>query len=250
MSRSIRFGAVAALLVLALVVFVGSGTAMATDDDGSTTETTSAPDTTGPGEGTSEGEGSATDEETPWWVLIIIGVAIIILIGIVAGSGRKKETVVVTEAPSTTWKTRARAGYADAHWLYDNMTEDLAVWRGNATADATTGAAPAAGSAKSDAWDQLGPRLNRGTDALYAAKAEAPDQQSQALVQAVVTDLNAVRSDVDGRAEARRQARVAESAEATAQAAARDDERRASQRLAEDRNRLAVSLTNLASVMS
>ena len=250
MSRSIRFGAVAALLLLALVAFVGSGTAMATDEDTSTTETTSAPDTSDPGGGSSEEEASETDDETPWWVLIIVGVAVIILIAIVAGSGKKKETVVVTEVPSTTWKTRARAGYADAHWLYDNMTEDLAVWRGNATADATTGAAPGAGSAKSDAWAQLGPRLNRGTDALYAAKAEAPDPQTQALVQAVVTDLNSVRSDVDGRAEARRQARQVESADATAQAAVRDDERRASQRLAEDRNRLAVSLTNLASDMS
>ena len=162
-------------------------------------------------------------------------------------------TTSTVPPPATTWKTQARSGYTDAHWLYDNMTEDLAVWRGNSTYDASTAAPASAASGKADAWNQLTGRMNRATAALYAAKASVQDPQIAATLQAAVNDLNSVRSDLDNRAEARSRARTAEadtSADAApAQGRARSTEQQASQALSTDRNSLAASLTALAGVM-
>ena len=259
MPEPIRFVAASIVLVLVLAACSSDGsTPTAPDVEGATPTTVdagaAAPDTTAAPEASTPETTVPPDgdEETPWWVLIVVGLAVVILIVVVASSG-KKQTVTTVPPPATTWKTQARSGYTDAHWLYDNMTEDLAVWRGNSTYDASTGAPASAASGKADAWNQLTGRMNRATAALYAAKASVQDPQIAATLQAAVNDLNSVRSDLDNRAEARSRARTAEadtSADAaSAQGRARSTEQQASQALSTDRNSLAASLTTLAGVM-
>jgi hypothetical protein len=267
MSSSIRFVAASMFFVLALAACSSDGTTPTQPDGDGVTVTTAeggaaASDTTAAaattaapdaGSGSSETTApAAEDEETPWWVLIVVGLAIIVLVVVLAAGGKKKQTVEVAAAP-TTWKNQARAGYADAHWLYDNMTEDLAIWRGNTAYDASTGAPASAESGKADAWNQLTGRMDQATGALYSAKASVQDPQMATMLQAVVNDLNSVRSDLDNRAEARKQARIAEAdsgADApAAQGRARGAEQQASQSLTTDRNSLATSLTALARVI-
>jgi hypothetical protein len=268
MSRSIRFVAASMLFVLALAACSSDGTTPTTPDgDGVTpttadggaagSDTTVAPATTAaPDAGSGSSETTAPvveDEETPWWVLIVVGLAIILLVAVLAAGGKKKKQTVAVAAAPTTWKNQARAGYADAHWLYDNMTEDLAIWRGNTAYDASTGAPESVASGKADAWNQLTGRMNQGTGALYSAKASVQDPQIATMLQAVVNDLNSVRSDLDNRADTRKQGRIAEAdpgADApAAQGRARGAEQQASQILATDRNSLAASLTALARVI-
>lgn len=247
MTRSMRLAAGLVFAVLVLSACAGAETTTVAADGATAAETTTAPASTeAPTGGSSGTEGAQADEETPWWVLIIVLVAVVILVTVIAVSRPRKKTVTVTPAaPSVTWRSEVRAGYTDAHWLYDTMTEELAVWRGNQAA----GAAPATGTAKSEAWDQLGTRMARASDSFYSAKADAPDAQAEAMAQAVVDDLNAVRSDLDDRAEARRRSRSVESADATAQAEARNGEQRTSQKLAGDRAQLATSMTSISKVM-
>lgn len=235
------------LMIVAVVASLGLAAvpALAQEDGGDPT-TTSPPTTEEPADTTEAPDGS---EETPWWILIIVGVAIIALLVAVGRGGRSKQVYVGAQDPG--WKPAARGAYADARWLLDTMTEDLAIWRGNAQFDGTTEVGATADSAKAEAWKAMPPRLDSARTSLYRLEAAAPDARTANTAQAVVAALNATRAGLDNRAEARYHYRTIESAAAagsTELAEARDRELRTAQNLAAARGTLADALTKLSTL--
>jgi hypothetical protein len=174
------------------------------------------------------------------------------LIVVLARSGKKKDVTVANAAPS--WKDLARGGYADSRWLFDHLTEALAIWRGNAQYDQKTEVGSTAETANAETWGQLAGRMSSATDQLYGLEAAAPDTRTAQSARSVVDRLNDTRAAVDARAESRHAYRVAEG-EAAGQAdrsaqlsSLRDRELRSSENLTESRRRLAEALTSLSAI--
>ena len=180
------------------------------------------------------------------------GILVLILIVVLASSGKKKDVTVANVGP--TWKQLARSGYADSRWLFDHLTEALALWRGNARFDQKTDVGATAETASAETWDKLSGRMNAATDHLYALEAAAPDTRTAETARSVVDGLNDTRGAVDARAEARYAYRAAES-EAEGEpdrsarlGTARDREQRASENLNASRRNLAEALTRLSAI--
>jgi hypothetical protein len=191
-----------------------------------------------------------TGEETPWWVLLVTVGGVIVLVGTVAFGGRGKELRVA--APDPGWKPKARSAYAEARWLSDAMTEDLAVWRGNAQFDGTTAPGSSAQSAAAETWQALAGRMDRARDALYGLEAAAPNARTAQTARAVAAGLLRARSALDARAEARFHYRTVddtsgdEGVPRNAVAEARDRELRSAQNLAADNDALAELVVRLS----
>ena len=151
---------------------------------------------------------------------------------------------------TTTWKSNARAGYADSLWLYDNMTEAIAVWRGNAKYDGTTDVDATAGTAKAQDWRELQTRQKTASDSLYALEAAAPDNQTAATARNAITTMKATREALDARAESRYAYRKAEGDDADADTLSevRNREVRTSRNLADARSAYAKALSGLAAI--
>ena len=153
-----------------------------------------------------------------------------------------------------TWKELARSGYADSRWLFDHLTESLALWRGNAKYDQKTDVGATAETASAETWQKLSGHMNAATDHLYALEAAAPDTRTAETARGVVDRLNETRAAVDARAEARYAYRATEAEgegqpdRSTRLAAARDREQRSSENLTESRRRLAEALTSLSAI--
>jgi hypothetical protein len=189
-------------------------------------------------------------DETPWWLLLVVLGAILILIIAFVSRGSKKR-LVVAPAP-TTRKDNARKGYADARWLFDAMSEDLAIWRGNATYDSTSAVGATAGTALAETWAQLDARTGKASDSLYALEATAPDRRTAQAASTAVASMRSVRRSVDDRAEARMNYRTVETGVDVGQVAlqdAREREVRASRNLAEARSAYGAALTSLSTVL-
>lgn len=212
-------------------------------------DTTNSPDTSAP----DTTPAADTDESStaPWWILILIGVALLLLIVSFAARGNKNK--VVTATPSVkTWKDFARAGYADARWLYDGMGEDMALWRGNAQFEGTTDVGATAGTSRAETWRELSGRLDRARDNLYALEAAAPDPATAEMARATVTTMLDVRSALDARAESRFAYRTAEAAATETSSnltEARDREVRASTNFNRAKSDYAKALTNLSTII-
>jgi hypothetical protein len=209
----------------------------------STAGTTQASDTTAPGE-------DGDDSETPWWVLLLVLAGLLLLIVAFVSRGSKKSAAV--SPPRVSWKDNARAGYADARWLYDAMTEDLAVWRGNAMFDAESDEPMAAGTSLANTWQLLDGHMGQAGDQLYALEASAPDQKSAQMASVTISTMRALRSMVDARAASRMNYRTTESgggAKDTSLSDAREREVRSSRNLAEARSAFGSSLTNLSTLL-
>lgn len=230
----------------------GTGTteaATTTVEETTTTEaatTTEAPDTTQAPDTTAAPDDEATD--TPWWILILIGLALIFLIVVFTRRGSKAATA---PPPAVTWKTHVRQAYAEARWLYDAMGEDIAVWRGNATFDGTADVGATAGTSQAETWAELQRRQGQALDSLYALEASPPDNQSAEIARATIRTLRDTRTALDARAEARYAYRKADADGATPADLmdARDREVRASKNLAEARNAFARALTDLSTLV-
>jgi hypothetical protein len=171
-----------------------------------------------------------------------------LLIGWGMGRSRKTAPVAVGAAAAVTWKDHTREGYSEARWLYDGLTEDLAVWRGNALFEGKADTGAAAGTALADTWAQLGARTNKATDSLNRAEAAAPDPNSAETIRGVVAALLATRSAVDARAEARFSSRGVDATDQNAAAQAAERERLASGTLTEARAQLSTALTALSAI--
>ncbi len=208
--------------------------------------TEAPPATEAPSDTTTPEDGEST---TPWWLLILVGLGIIILISVFATRGSKKSVIV--GAPPVSWKDNARTGYAEARWLYDAMGEDMAVWRGNAKFDGTAEVGSSASTSRSETWTSLNPKMAAATDALYALEAAAPDTRSAEAASASVASLRSVRDALDARAESRFAYRTVEagSPDQAALMDAREREVRSSRNLVESRNALASALTNLSTIV-
>lgn len=243
------FVTVAAVLVLASCGLIdGDGSITVTSDPGGGATSTGAPDTTEP-PGATVPDGEDADE-TPWWLLLVVLGAFLILIIAFVSRGSKKR-LVVAPAP-TTWKENARKGYADARWLFDAMSEDLAIWRGNATYDSTSAVGATAGTALAETWAQLDARTGKASDSLYALEVTAPDRRTAQAASTAVASMRSVRRSVDDRAEARMNYRTVEAGVDVGQVAlqdAREREVRASRNLAEARSAYGAALTSLSTVL-
>jgi len=253
---------VAALVLLVaacgLVPGDGDGTVTTTPEGGVTTtdapETTDPPDTT-EAPPTSDAPDTTAPEDseaasTPWWLLVLVlGAFLVLLIAFISRGSKKR---VVVAPPPTSWKDSAREGYADARWLYDAMSEDLAIWRGNATFDSKVEVGATAATALADTWHQLDGRIGKASDHLYSLEAAAPDQRTAQAANATVAAMRSVRTAVDARAEARMHYRTIESgaeADALALQDAREREVRSARNLAEARGAFGGALTNLSTVL-
>ncbi len=105
--------------------------------------------------------------------------------------------------PPPAWRSQARAGYAEARWFQDAMTDDLGIWRGNALFDEAHGIPLDSASAQATTWAQLSQRIGTASESLYSAEAGAPDPNSAAVASHTVEALNSVRSSLEARAAAR-----------------------------------------------
>lgn len=244
---------IVSLVVLSTIFFTAIGASQSFAAMAQTTTvapaTTQAPDTTSaPDATTVPGAGDASD--APWWILIIVGLGILILVVVFATRGSKQRVVAAAPPPAKTWKDYARAGYASSRWLYDAMGEDTAVWRGNAQFDDATAVGTSAGTSKAETWQQLDPRMSSATDALYSLEAAAPDQRTSQTARNTVNALHATRTALDARAESRFAYRSAERQEhdSTTLMQAREREVRSSRNLVEARNSLALALTDLSTI--
>jgi hypothetical protein len=250
-----------AIFTISIVASACAGTPVETTLPGETPETTQAPDTTEAADTTEAPETTEAPDTTvapedgdeaspPWWILILLGIALILLI--VAFASRGKKAPVVGTVVAATWKDHARTGYAESRHLYDSMGEDMAVWRGNAQFESATSVGDTAATSKAETWGQLAASISKASDSLYALEAAAPDPRTAESARATVTTMLAVRASLDARAEARFAYRTAE-AEPAQEAAtltdARDREIRASRNLVESRNEFALALTNLSTIV-
>ena len=185
----------------------------------------------------------------PWWILILVGLGILILVVVFATRG-SKEKAVAAVVPSKSWKDHAREGYASARWLYDAMGEDMAVWRGNAQFENATAVGTAAGTSKAETWQKLNDRMSSASDSLYALEAAAPDQRTAQAARNTVNALHSTRNALDARAESRFAYRSteAETHDSANLMQAREREVRSSRNLVEARNGLALALTDLSTI--
>ena len=263
MTKWVRIG-----LVLAVLLIVGSlvagcdgsgeGTGPTVEPTLPDTPVTTAPpaETTAPPAETTAPPAQTTvapdtdTGETPWWVLLIVlGALFILIIALLAG--RRKKTPATAVVP--VWRTHAQSGYAESRWLYDNLTEQLAIWHGDAEFEGTIGQATDAEQAR--IWGQLADRMDQAIADLYALEAAAtPNSPALRAAQGAVGSLKETYAAVIERSDARHSSHAAESgssepAEQGAElAAARDQEMRASTALAEARPRLAAALTDLSNI--
>lgn len=213
-------------------------------------EPTSAPEPTAAppqAEAPESGDGEGLPQEAVWIGLGLL--LIFLLIGWLMGRSRKSAPVPVAATPEVTWKDHTRGGYAQARWLYDSLTEDLAVWRGNALFEGKSESGTAAGTSLAGIWVQLGDRTDQANSSLYHSEATAPDQKSAETIRDVVTALRTTRAAVDATAEARLNSRTAEASDDTASTQAADRERLVSGSLTEARGHLAGALAALSAIV-
>lgn len=200
---------------------------------------------------------TAAPTQTPWWVLIIVGGALLMMIVSFGWRGNKAKVVERTPPGAPTWKDHARAGYADARWLYDAMEEDLALWRANTQFSESGDVHPSVGTSRAETWQGLAVRINHARDHLHALEAAAPDAGTAEVARTTLTTLTAVRTALDARAESRYAYRTMETAPrdpASSDARsvlieARDHEVRASTNLNRARSEYAAALTALSNVI-
>ena len=216
-------------------------------------ETTDAPATTEAPPATEApptSETPAEDEsETNWLLLIGLFLLAFLLIGMIMGRSRKNAAVPLPVSTERTFKDYVRDGYSEARWLFDGLTDELAIWRGNALYDHRTGADDSAGTAMLATWSQLDDRMNQAKDELYRAEAAAPDQNTAQMIRATILAVGETRTAVDARAEARLSTRQTESADQAALAEAGERERLSSANLAEKRQKLNDALVALSAVV-
>jgi hypothetical protein len=174
---------------------------------------------------------------------------IFLLIGWLMGRSRKSAPSPVATAPVVTWKDHIQEGYIHARWLYDHLTDDLAVWRGNALFEEGTDTSPEKGTSFAATWAQLSDRTDKATDSLYRAEAAAPDPTSAETARNVITALQTSRAAIDARAAARHNSREVDSPEQPAATQAADRERLASTNLSDARAQLAGALTALSAIV-
>ena len=187
--------------------------------------------------------GSGTESrKAPWWLLILVVAGLIVILGSIVRRGSRKNRAM----DPTSWKVDARSGYAHAHWLYDAMSEDRAVWRGNVMFEAENDTVSA--TRANDRWREFERRYGEASDSLYRLEVGAPDNRSAASAHALVAAMSRTRKAFDARADARSAYRLvaADGGEGQVLTEARDREVRSSITLSETRVRFSDALAELS----
>ena len=169
-----------------------------------TPEVTTPPPTTPDAGAPDEGAGTEEGDIPAWaWVLIIL-----VIVGLVAWigarSGSRGSSTQPAAAPA--WKPAAQTGYADARWLYDQLTPSLALWKGDSEYESQTGT-PSPASDKSATWSEASTRLKSARDALYRVESQQAQTAVGSAANDLVASLNSVREGVDRLAAAQTAAR-------------------------------------------
>jgi hypothetical protein len=187
--------------------------------------------------------GSGTESrEAPWWLLILVVSGLIVILGSIVRRGSRKNRAM----DPTSWKADARSGFAHAHWLYDAMSEDLAVWRGNAMFEPQNDTVSA--KSANDRWHEFERRYGEASDSLYRLEVGAPDNRSAASAHTLIAAMSRTKKAFDARADARLTYRriAADGGEGQVLTEARDREVRASITLSETRVRFSDALADLS----
>ena len=177
------------------------------------TETTKAPGTETTGE-TDAAPSPDSDEDTSNTTLfIIIGIVLLVLVIIAIAASRRsrkgKATTAIGSAaavaPAPAWKATAEQAYSQSRWLYENLTPEIAQWRGDSlhkgddrTGDQTLDPA----SAQQQTWNQLGTQMTAAATTLYSLESMV-GPASQPVVRSLIDGLNNTRTAVDDVASAR-----------------------------------------------
>jgi hypothetical protein len=244
MKTTARIGLMAMVAAVFLVIAVPLAVLAATDGVVAAQE---APAETSPPAETVPPTDTGADE-TPWWVLLIVlGGLFILIVALLAGRRKKPKSTGAVPA----WRTHARAGYAEARWLADNMTESLAIWHGNAEHEGGAGSS-ATDTANAEVWDQIPERKQRAGAELYALEAASgPGSAALAASQLTTAALDDTYAALTERSDARAGYLAAGDASDEASeslTAARDREVRASGKLTASHQQLASALTKLKPV--
>ncbi len=185
----------------------------------------------------------------PWWILVVVFVALAVLIGSLVWRGNRHRAPLPVNP--TDWKTHARTGYIDARWLYDSMGEDLAVWLGNGL-DKSSSASDDRTSTYEATWSAVPGRLETAREHLYALEATAPDHGAAEIARTAVSALLESRAELDRRAKARaayRRAATGPESSPSLLIQARDTEVRSSSHFSMARTRLAEALLALSTLV-
>lgn len=201
---------VVASMLLAGCEGIGDGISTTEGGDQSTvtseapeaTVTTEAPETTVSSEETATTAAPDTGEET--WTTrryILIGILalafiVIVIVAIRASRSGKREK---GEAALPAWRPTAEQAYSQSRWLYENLTAEIAQWRGEVlhkSGGQAPGQTPSIASAQEQTWSQLGTQMTAAITNLYNLEAQV-DPASQPVVRSVIDGLNGTRTAVD-----------------------------------------------------
>lgn len=184
----------------------------------------------------------AEPRQAPWWLLILVLAGLVVILLTIVRRGSRKNRAM----DPTSWKADARSGYAHAHWLYDAMSEDLAVQRGNTLFESVGDTV--SGSSADDRRHAFERRYGEASDSLYRLEVGAPDNRSAAAAHTLITAVITTRKAFDARADARLGYRRSAAAEKDGPdlTEARDREVRTSIALSEARVRFSDALAELS----
>ena len=223
------------------------------------TSTTAAPDA-----------GEDTSDTTLYIVIGIIAlVLLIIVISAISRSRRSKKTDAAAAAAAagspaaaaaaTAWQATAERAYSQSRWLYENLTPEVAQWRGDSLHKDDTVSGDQVSdfaSAQQQTWDQLGTQMTAASTTLYSLELQV-DPAAQPVVRSLIDGLNRTRTYVDVVASARfavhraTDALQGDSGNPRLQqelSAAHDHENQSVQNLSDNRAVLYGALANLAAL--
>jgi hypothetical protein len=177
------------------------------------TTTTKTPQTTATSGGTGTTAAPDTGEATSnTWLFIVIGVVLLVVIVAIIASWRSRKAKAAAAAGSTAaatavpaWRAVAEQAYSQSRWLYENLTPEIAQWRGDLlhrgegrSGDQLSDTA----SAQQQTWNQLGTQMTAAATTLYSLELQV-DPASQPVVRSLIDALNNTRTAVDDVASAR-----------------------------------------------
>lgn len=165
------------------------------------TESTDPPtDTTVPAGG--EDDAAEDGDGVPVWVWVLGGAALVALGAVLFRPRRPRGPDVATApapppAPAPVIDPALKSdAYAEARWLADRLTPDLAEFK--AQVDAGTVPTPPDTDARRQALDALAGRTAAASNALYQAEASATTDTARTVVRASIDALDGLRSAFDG----------------------------------------------------
>lgn len=184
-----------------------------TTTGGAETTTTKTPQTTATSGGTGTTAAPDTGETSSnTWLFVIVGIIVLVIVVAIIASRRSRKAKAAAVAGSTAaaaaapaWKAIAEQAYSQSRWLYENLTPEIAQWRGDLLhrGEGPSGdQASDIASAQQQTWNQLGTQMTAAATTLYSLELQV-DPVSQPVVRSLIDALNNTRTAVDDVASAR-----------------------------------------------